>query len=118
MQLGVSVRRTYGWTPAEITSHEYDAEGRVIRTVVRAEPEFSAWDINLMLAYNAFEADKGPHGIPMSRATDPKARFRADPIPTHDKAQKALSKAQKKYYDANPDADRAGDLWHVDELTE
>jgi hypothetical protein len=116
--MGVSVRSTYGWTPKETTSFEYDADGRVTRSTVHREPEFSQWDINLMLAYNAIEADKGPHGIPMSRATDPKARFVAPAEPVHDKAQKALSRAQEKYYKTYPDADRSGDLWAVEELTE
>jgi len=51
----------------------------------------------------------------MDRATAKGAKFVASPEPTHDLAAKALKKAQKKYYKANPAADSEGDLWSVEE---
>lgn len=84
--------------------------------VVR-EPEWDPESADLMAAYLAVQADKGPHGISMERATAKGAKFVASPIPTHDLAQKAISRAQKKYYKENPDASPEGDLWHVEEIT-
>lgn len=83
---------------------------------VLRDPEWDEESVDYLLALAAVEADIGPHGIPMSRATAADAYFEASPIPTHDKAQKALAAAQKKYYDAWPDADRSGDLWTVEEI--
>jgi hypothetical protein len=71
-----------------------------------------------MLAQLAIDADKGSHGIAMSRATDPEARFIASPLPTVDKAAQTLHKAQEAYYKQWPDADRSADLWSVEEVTD
>lgn len=82
--------------------------------VVR-EAEWDRESADLMSAYLAVEADRGPHGIPMERATRKGAKFKASPVPTHDLAQKAINRQQKKYYKANPDASPEGDLWSVEE---
>ena len=82
------------------------------------EPEWGRRDLALVLAQISVEADVGPHGVPMSRATAADAKFEASPMPTHDKAAKALAKAQKAYYDQWPEADRSGDLWSVKEVTD
>lgn len=79
------------------------------------EAEFDDQSVRFMLAHLLTEEDRGPHGVLMSRATAKNVAFVADRIPTHDKAQKALAKAKKAYYDANPDADPDGDLWGVRE---
>lgn len=53
---GVSPRRFLGWEPARVTTHEYDAAGRPVRSVTMAEPEWSAEDREMAMAFAAYEA--------------------------------------------------------------
>lgn len=39
--MGIAVKRLDGWEPVTVAEHEYDDDGRLIRTVTRREPE---WD--------------------------------------------------------------------------
>lgn len=80
--------------------------------------------VALLLAHEDLERDLGPHGIPLSVATDPanEFKFNVPALPTVDHAARALAKRQDAYY-ADADAksktpvSRAGHLWGV-ELTE
>jgi hypothetical protein len=117
--MGVSPKRLTGWEPTESQVARYadpiwwkpGTWRRLLGFEVIRESEWDRESLDLVLAHLAAEAEKGPHGIPMSRATRKGAKFIAPTMPTHDLAQKALAKAQKAYYDANPDAIRDGDLW-------
>ncbi len=81
--------------------------------VVR-EPEGTRDQVELVAAHLTDQAERGPHGIPMSRATRTGAKFTVD-LPIRDFAQEALSRAQKQYFDQYPDADRSSLIWHVEE---
>jgi hypothetical protein len=52
---------------------EYDGAGVLVRTVHYREPEWDGEQWALMLAYDRYMADIGPHGHPMSEATNPAA---------------------------------------------
>ena len=84
------------------------------------EPEWDQLQADYLLALEAYEADMGTHGHPMSEATsrdaDPfnrqrKYHYEAVPTPTVDFAAKARDDAMDKYYKENPDANRNGHLW-------
>jgi len=113
----VSVRRVLGWEPGEVTTFEYDEQGRMVRSVTVREAEFSAWDRALL--FESIEAERQPrgsHGWPISAATDPAnmGRFKVSE-PTTDFAAKALHDAQKAWRDQH--GEQAGMdnlLWKVD----
>ena len=83
--------------------------------MVRKGPEFTREDVALLLADLALEQDMGPHGIPMSEATDPANQFAFEgfALPRVDFAAKAMEDAKAKYYKEWPDANRNGHLWGV-----
>jgi hypothetical protein len=68
MTLGIPVRRLDGWEPVEVHEHEYDGD-RLVRTVVRREPE---WDdeqrgwAQAWVAYRAGVHDACGHYLPDS----------------------------------------------------
>jgi len=109
-----------GWEPREFTEYIYDGD-RVAGTVTHREPEFTDEWRELVLAHLRIEQDRGPHGQPMSEATDADANpskaggwhYEANPSPRIDFAAKALTDAQEKFYAAHPKLSRAGHLWHV-----
>lgn len=111
-----------GWEPAEVTTYEYDDDGRVVRAVTVREPEFSAYDRALF--YERWQLDKEPrgsHGMPLSETTDPDNRYAYDvprnekgvPTPITDYAQEALDKAQAEYRSRFPDEHMGSKLWRV-----
>lgn len=55
--------------------HEYDEDGRPVRTISIPEAEWSRADVALLIASRQREKEIGAHGIPMSEATDPKNQF-------------------------------------------
>lgn len=55
--LGIPWRRWAGWEPAEVTTHEYDDAGRLIRSTTVREAEWGELDRGAMLALAAYEAD-------------------------------------------------------------
>lgn len=73
-----------------------------------------------MLVARQAEREIGPHGIPMSEATDPKnaGKFAGQKAPRVDLAEKARLDAQQRYYKEN-DKDqknpmnRNGHIWGV-----
>lgn len=116
--MGISVRRFYGWEPGEVTTFEWDDDGRMIRAVTVREPEFSEWDRMLLLAdHREAHTVRGRHGVPMVEALDPKNQFAFEvPLPSVDWAQKKLNEAQEKYKKAYPSADMDSLHWEVKKL--
>jgi hypothetical protein len=95
---------------------EYDDTGRVVREVTVTEPEFDDEQVSWLLASEALEADIGPHGQPMSEATDPANEFayKAPKRPVIDHAERARMSAADRYHKEWPDASRHGELWTVE----
>ena len=84
-------------------------------TVVHRSPEFTSEDVAVLLASRWVEADIGPHGVPMSEATDPANQFGFEGYekPRTDYAEKARRDAMDAFYKRYPDADRNGHMWGV-----
>lgn len=96
--MGVSVRRFLGWEPGEVTSFEYDDDGRVVRAITVREPEFSDMDRKwLMDSWLADQTPRGSHGWPIAEATDPanQGKFFVGP-PAVDFAAKAEIEAHEE----------------------
>lgn len=116
--MGVSLKRLWGWEPREFTEFVYDGD-RLVGSVSRQETEFDREQVALLMAHQLLEADRGPHGFPMSVATDPdnQFKFRASEAPTVDWAAATVHHAQETYYKRydkpGAPADRAGHLWSV-----
>ncbi len=87
-----------GWEPAEVTTYEYDDDGRLIQSITVREPEFShldrAW---LADSLKQEQAPRGSHGWLMSEATDPanQGKFFVGP-PTVDFAARAEIEAREE----------------------
>ena len=83
--------------------------------MVRREPEFTAPDVAFLLASRRAEQALGPHGIPISEATDPANQyaFEADEFPLVDWAEKTLKDAIDKRHREWPDENRNGHKWRV-----
>ena len=100
-----------------VERHEhFDADGTLTGvTVVRCDPDFTREDVALLLADQALEADMGPHGIPMSEATDPANQFAFEGFaaPQTDWAEKARQDAKDRFYEKWKDANRNGHMWGV-----
>lgn len=114
----MSPRRLSGWEPAEVTTCEYDGD-RLIRTVTIREPEFSNLDVAVLIeARRRRRVRRGPHGYPISEATDPDNQFAFKAAnPTRDWAMKALTQAQRAWYAANPQDEGDPSLvWNVEKL--
>jgi hypothetical protein len=56
----VSLREFDGWTPARETVHEYDDDGRLARSVERAESPWDDEQRGWMVAYAEWEATRCP----------------------------------------------------------
>lgn len=101
----------FGWEPREFTEYVYE-DDRLVGSVTTREPEFSPEQVDLLLAHEAYMADLGPHGHRMSVATSKGATFAADPIPTIDKAARAIKMAERAYFKQWPEeADKGGVLF-------
>lgn len=85
-RLGVSVRRLYGWEPQEVTEHEYDDEGRLVRSVTTRESE---WDDESRAWVFALISDEEERcrgcGHPRSESMDPtsEGRWSVEPVRCH-----------------------------------
>lgn len=118
--MGVAPRRLWGWEPREFTDYHYDG-GRLVGSTVTREPEFTREQVELLLAFERAEDDRGPHGQPMSEATAQAAdldrpggwHYRGNKAPRIDHAAKAVGVAQEAYYKRYPDAPRHGHLWYA-----
>lgn len=112
----------------EVTEYVYDDTGRVSRTVTTREAEWDEEQVDLLLAVQQLTADLGPHGQPMSEATDPQGatnvkakgpggyHYKARVIAT-DYAAAALREAQElEYKDDSAAARRDTDIWVVEKV--
>lgn len=83
------------------------------------EPEWDNHERALMLAHFANEAEIGPYGITIARATAKDARFRASALPTVNKAVEAAQRAQDAYFKQYPQMEKLGPalMWSVSEVT-
>lgn len=85
------MRRFLGWEPGEVTTFEYDDDGRMVRAITVRESEYSHLDRRwLSDLLEQEQAERGSHGWLMSEATDPanQGKFFVGP-PTVDFAAKA-----------------------------
>jgi hypothetical protein len=74
--LGVPRKRLLGWTPSEVHEHEYDDQGRIVRTVVTREPEWDDDSRAEMLALAEYEAGMcSGCGLHRSLCSDPSNHF-------------------------------------------
>lgn len=102
-QLGVAPRRLWGWEPRELHEHEYDAEGRLVRTVVEREAEFDAEQWGMLGALAEYEAGLNEYGVPLAEATskdadanNPKGKYRYVAHSFVDHAALAVLQAQRE----------------------
>ena len=105
-----------GWEPAEVTSFEYDADGRVVRAVTVRESEFSLGDVAALVASRRAESvRRSPTGYTLAEAKDPANQFAFEvKNPKRDWAVAALNSAQERFYTQYPKA--KGDpslIWDV-----
>lgn len=88
-----------------VTHYEYDDGGRLVRSVSVPEPEWTPEDVALLVSSSRLEREVGPHGIPMSEATDPANQFAFEGHIRTDWAEKAkrdkLDELRKRDKDAN-----------------
>ena len=79
------------------------------------EPRFTRAEVAVLLESRRVERDRGPHGVPLSEATDPANRGRFTvPPPTLDFAEEALSKAQEAYRKLEDRPPMEALLWRVE----
>lgn len=117
--MGVSPRRLSGWEPAEVTTREYDADGREVRSVTVREAEFSPLDVAALIeARRRQRVRRGPHGYTVADATDPDNQFAFKAgRPVRDWAMVALTTAQKQWFAEHPDDKNDPSLvFHVEKL--
>jgi hypothetical protein len=87
-----------GWEPREFHEYVYE-DDRLVGAIVTREATFRPQDVDMLLAHLENVADKGPHGIPMSEATDPANQFAFEGQgPFVDYAAKAQKDKQDAYY--------------------
>lgn len=87
-----------GWEPGEVTTFEYDDDGRMVQAITVREPEFSFLDRRWMLDSREQEqAPRSSTGWLMSVATDPanQGKFFTPP-PTVDFAEKAAIEGREE----------------------
>ncbi|MFS3128672.1 hypothetical protein ACLM5J_09730 [Nocardioides sp. Bht2] len=66
--LGISDKRLLGWEPIEVHEHEYDEAGRMVRTVVTREAEWTDAERSKMLALAQFDREVCDCGLHRSIA--------------------------------------------------
>lgn len=102
-----------------VTRYEYDDDGRMVRSVAVAEPEWSPDDVAFLIASRLAERELGPHGIPMSEALDPANQFAFESPegPRVDWAEKTKRDRMDAYYKRHDTKDnpvnRNGHIWTV-----
>lgn len=97
-----------GWTPTETTRFEYGDDGRLVAAVTTTDSEFTPDHVALLLASRQKESEVGPHGIPMSIATDPAMKSKIRTTMTVDFVAQALAATRKKYEADYPHQDQSG----------
>lgn len=80
------------------------------------EPEFSEWDVALLLQERARRlARRGSHGLLLDETTNPNNQFAYQAkAPITDWAEKALREAKQDYAKKYPKADMGALLWEVE----
>lgn len=103
----MSPSRLDGWEPAETSTFEYDDAGRVVRVVTVREAEFSAEDVEWLLASRRrSRIPRGSHGVPLAEATNPTFQYDWEVgLPVTDFVHKKLAAAKEAYRKQYPDAD-------------
>jgi len=121
----VAPKRLWGWEPREFAEYEYDESGRVRGVVTYREPEFDRAQVDLLLAHQRHRNDIGPHGQPMSEATDPQANpaveggwhYEATANGVMDYAELSIAEARdayfKKYGERLTDAQKSAIQWRA-----
>ena len=99
-----------GWEPAEVTTHEYDGD-RLVRSVTVRESEWSREQVVLLLAWQRAQDELGPHGFPMSEATDPANQGAFEGYVVTDYVERAKAMAKAKLRKDYPDDPGYGHLW-------
>lgn len=70
-ELGISVKRLRGWEPVEVTEHEYDEQGRLLRATTTREPEWDEQERATLYAWLEDRQDRcSGCGHPLSESTD------------------------------------------------
>lgn len=106
--LGVSVRRFYGWEPRRTTRH-FDAKGNLTGwSVTETEPEWDADERAYMVASTLLEEDMGPHGVPMSLATDKAIQGRVSTELVIDYVARDVEMTRKKFEKDYDHQDKSG----------
>lgn len=102
-----------------MTTYEYDEAGLLIRSVTVREPEYSEWDVALLLQDRARRlARRGSHGLLLDETTEAKNQFAYKAkAPIIDWAEKALREAKQDYAKKYPKADMGALLWEVETLS-
>jgi hypothetical protein len=84
----------------------YDDAGVLVRTVTSRESEWCPREVALLLASRVVDADRGPHGEPLSESTskladpanaDAEWFYEGSQVPVVDYAAKALADAEDAY---------------------
>lgn len=96
--MGISVRKFLGWEPGEVTTFEYDDDGRMVRAITVREPEYSHLDRRwLRDSFEQDSAQRSSTGWLMSEATDPANRYKFyTPPPATDFAKLAEIKGKEE----------------------
>ena len=104
-----------GWEPGEVTTYEYDDDGRLSRSITVRESEYSAWDRAALFAdLQDSKIPRGAHGLPLSETSAAENQFAYEvPPPRMDWAQKALDDAQEAFKKKNPKASMSALMWKV-----
>ena len=94
-----------GWEPAEVTTYEYDGDGRLVRSTTVREAEFTPDEVaSLLASRRAAGVRRGSHGYTIAEATDPANQFAFAPSkPVRDWAMKAMHSAQQQWYAEHPE---------------
>jgi hypothetical protein len=108
-----------GFTPVTYTRYERDESGQIVGSYSVTESVWTPDGVALLIASKQDERSRGPHGFPMSEATDKANQyaFEGSGVPSVDYAEKARLDAQAAYYKRydtkdNP-VNRNGHIWRV-----
>lgn len=110
-----------GWTPDVAYTHEYDDDGRLVRSIQHTEPEWDDEQVEMLTAYEAYRASIGPHGQPMQLALDPASdptnyeghHYFVGEEPVVDWAEKARLDKRESWEKEHPNANRHGLIFGV-----
>jgi hypothetical protein len=103
----------YGWEPKRTTEYEYDADGRLIRSVTTTEPEFTAAETSLLLYSRLQERSVNEYGIDRDIATDPANKHLFVAEPTIDYSVAKVEAAQREYREQYKHQNLDGYRWSV-----